>query len=234
MQDSRKFALVTGVGGYLGSSIASQLNNLGYLVVGIDRTDPLEPDSLIEFHKFNLGNASNFGTLDLTDYKFEHVFHAAGGASKAEVEGSAVTPKLADETFRDNFYSALDLLASLKDSFSPGAGLVLVSSINAFGNYGLPVYSSAKAALQGWTLAMASDFERQNLRINCLALGTIDHPGVRKLHKNQPGHFERLATQFPNGSIPTAKQMAQSIIEFELNSTSNGTVRVIAFGQMGI
>ena len=67
---------------------------------------------------------------------------------------------------------------------APGGGLgsiTLVGSINAYGGYGAPGYSAAKAGLSGLVAALATPLGAESIRINCLALGTVDTENLRHL-----------------------------------------------------
>ena len=62
-----------------------------------------------------------------------------------------------------------------------GSGsIVNISSVNAVrGNAGVAVYSATKAALDGFTRALARELGPRNIRVNSLAPGYFDSDGWR-------------------------------------------------------
>ena len=70
---------------------------------------------------------------------------------------------------------------------SPDACIVNMSSIVAIA--GLPdraAYSATKGAVQALTMAMAMDYAREGIRVNCVNPSTVDTPWVRRLIENAP------------------------------------------------
>lgn len=63
--------------------------------------------------------------------------------------------------------------------------IVNVSSTAAYGNPGQANYSATKAALQGFTRALAWELGRKNVRANCIAPGFIDTDMMRAVPADQ-------------------------------------------------
>lgn len=229
------WCVVSGTSGYLGAAIAKQMHSRGFRVLGIDRRTPLEPEAIELGIKVDLGRGPTFHQFDEIEGRLLHIIHAAGGALRWEVEGEKPTWQTVTATIQDNLVSALELIEGYRPYLAPSGRATLISSINSLGGYGLPVYSAAKAALHGLTRSLADDFEKMGHEIHCLALGTVDHPGVRALHAEDSNHFERLRAQFPNRQIPNANHMANEIVKFVTEESKvNGKVTVLDFGQSGI
>ena len=55
-----------------------------------------------------------------------------------------------------------------------GGAIVNITSTSMMGNAGQTNYSTSKAAMQGFTRALAKEGARKNVRINCVAPGYID------------------------------------------------------------
>lgn len=53
--------------------------------------------------------------------------------------------------------------------------VIMVSSINAIADYGLPAYSAAKAGIYGFMKSVVNELGRYNVRINTISLGTVPH-----------------------------------------------------------
>jgi 2-keto-3-deoxy-L-fuconate dehydrogenase len=116
---------------------------------------------------------------------------------------------------------------------STKASIVNTSSIAA--TVGLPdraLYSASKGAVSALTLAMAADYLRDGIRVNCVAPGTADTPWVQRLldRADDPG-AERvaLAARQPHGRLVTAQEIAAAIAYLagpDAGSTSGTTLVV--------
>jgi len=63
-----------------------------------------------------------------------------------------------------------------------GGSIIMVSSIagalGLIGSQGAVAYSTAKAGLHGFTLSVAADYVTQNIRANCIVVGSVATPMV--------------------------------------------------------
>jgi NAD(P)-dependent dehydrogenase (short-subunit alcohol dehydrogenase family) len=68
---------------------------------------------------------------------------------------------------------------------SGGGSVIMVSSIagalGLMGSTGAVAYSTAKAGLHGFTLSVAADYVTQNIRANCIVVGSVQTPMVAHL-----------------------------------------------------
>lgn len=68
---------------------------------------------------------------------------------------------------------------------SGGGSIIMVSSIagalGLMGSAGAVAYSTAKAGLHGFTMSVAADYATQNIRANCIIVGSVDTPMVGHL-----------------------------------------------------
>ena len=227
-------ALVTGVGGYIGSEVAAALRKRGFDVWGIDRTQPAGAVWRGRFIEANLGHGDSIPSFEVPVAALDCVIHVAGGALAREVlqEHFRSELDLIDETFRDNFLSAVDVIEATRGALRQGGSILLTSSINALGSYGLPIYSASKAALHGFTKGLAPELAAAGIRLNVAVLGTVDHPGVRKLHEADPGHFERLQRSIPGGRLLNAPEVAEQLVRMSSNEDLRGEIIVIDNGQL--
>lgn len=66
-----------------------------------------------------------------------------------------------------------------------GGSVIMVSSIagalGLMGSSGAVAYSTAKAGLHGFTLSVAADYATQNIRANCIVVGSVHTPMVAHL-----------------------------------------------------
>lgn len=229
-----EWCLVTGTSGYLGNAVALELSTAGLRVVGLDRTPPNDSPFLESFEVVELGRGPEFHGLRDRAGPLRHVVHVAGGALEEEVSGHRNTWINVMRTVQDNLISAFEIVDCTRNLIMPGGSITLISSINAFGGYGLPAYSASKAGLHGMTKALAPQLKEEGVDLRCLVLGTVDHPGVRALHSADSQHFQRIARQFPGGEIPTAQEMAMEIVNCVTKpSGQTGEVKILDFGQTG-
>ncbi|HDZ41931.1 MAG TPA: SDR family oxidoreductase [Bacteroidetes bacterium] len=116
-----------------------------------------------------------------------------------------------------NFMSPMLLIKALFSSFHRGSHIVNISSMGGFqgsSRYpGMSVYSAGKAALANLTESLASEYEKEGIFFNCLALGAVQ--------------TEMLKEAFPGYRAPLkAGEMAGFISWFALegNKLFNGKV----------
>ena len=170
-------ALVSGVSGAIGEAVTGLLKTRGARVIGFDRLEPQAGLYLDEFVEVELGCAGSFPSIQCPAKTLDYVIHLAGGALREEVEGQGLVcdRSVIDRTLNDNFNSLIDLLAITQGSMAMGSSITAVSSINALRPFGLPLYSAAKGAVNSYVTAIAPDLARQGVKINAIALGTVEH-----------------------------------------------------------
>ncbi len=91
------------------------------------------------------------------------------------------------------------------------AGCILnISSVNALrGNAGVAVYSATKAALDGFTRALARELGPKNIRVNSLAPGYFDSEMVSSLTERQ---IHKLVRSTPLGRLGTVEEIATAAL----------------------
>jgi NAD(P)-dependent dehydrogenase (short-subunit alcohol dehydrogenase family) len=108
------------------------------------------------------------------------------------IGGRLSTPETIDlaewsRVFETNLTSALLCCRSCIPRMRAGGGgaIINVSSlagvIGLSGSPGAVAYATTKAGLQGFTLSIAADYAAENIRANCLLVGTVNTPMVSKL-----------------------------------------------------
>src|SRR5215469_16252529 len=92
---------------------------------------------------------------------------------------------------------------------SRGAGCILnISSVNAVrGNAGVAAYSATKAALDGFTRALARELGPRNIRVNSLAPGYFDSDMVSGLDERQ---MQKLVRTTPLRRLGTVGEIADA------------------------
>jgi 3-oxoacyl-[acyl-carrier protein] reductase len=95
----------------------------------------------------------------------------------------------------------------------------LVGSINAFGGYGAPGYSAAKAGLIGLAKALAAPLGADGIRINCVALGTVDTANLHRLaaERAQELDLTAVAARTPLRRVLTPQEVASALVSVALD-----------------
>ena len=99
--------------------------------------------------------------------------------------------------------------------------VILISSINAYGGFGLPVYSAAKAGLIGFCRSVHPQLKEKGIRINTVCPGTI----VTDATLTEPKDFDALLKTTKLGRFMTKEEVAD--LTFELCERSDKTGQVI-------
>jgi 3-oxoacyl-[acyl-carrier protein] reductase len=91
-----------------------------------------------------------------------------------------------------------------------GGTILNISSVNAVrGNAGVAVYSATKAALDGFTRALARELGPRNIRVNSLAPGYFDSEMVESLTERQ---LQKLVRSTPLGRLGTMEEIVQAAL----------------------
>ncbi|MCL7715417.1 SDR family NAD(P)-dependent oxidoreductase [Stenotrophomonas mori] len=104
-------------------------------------------------------------------------------------------------------------LPHLRRSTAPA--ILNISSIN--GRVPTPravAYSTAKAALDYYTVTLATELARERIRVNALAPGSIEFPGglwERRRHED-PGLYARIRDRIPFGGFGTVEDAAAAAL----------------------
>ena len=101
---------------------------------------------------------------------------------------------------------------------SGGGAIVNVSSVQAFATQpSVAAYSASKAALVGFTRALAVDHARDNIRANVVCPGSVDTPMLRSSARlfSEPGRDEELLVKWglthPLGRVARAGEVAEAV-----------------------
>ncbi|HEX7494842.1 MAG TPA: SDR family oxidoreductase [Bacteroidales bacterium] len=122
-----------------------------------------------------------------------------------------------------NFFGPASLIRVIKPLMPSGSHIVNISSMGGFQGSikyrGLSYYSASKSALACLTECLANEFSEYGIRVNCLALGSVQ--------------TNMLEEAFPDYKAPVnAKEMAEFISNFALTGHKffNGKILPVAVG----
>jgi NAD(P)-dependent dehydrogenase (short-subunit alcohol dehydrogenase family) len=231
-----KRALVTAAGAGMGRAAVLAFAREGAQVVATDvKAEALE----------GLAKPPGIRTarLDVTDVKAVEDFVAATGPVDILFncagwvhQGSILECSLADwdRSFALNVRSMFVMVkAMLPRMIEAGGGVILNMSSVLGANKAAPnrlAYASSKAAVQGFTRALAIDHVKQNIRANCVCPGTVDTPslGDRIQAFADPAQARKdfIARQ-PMGRLAKAEEIAETFVYLVSDESSFMTGQAI-------
>ena len=144
----------------------------------------------------------------------KHVDRVDGLVNNAGLLINKPFSELTDDDFRSvyevNVFAPARLIRLLKPMMGEEktSHIVNIGSMGGFQGAskfaGLSAYSSSKSAIAGLSECLAEEFKDDNIKVNCLAFGSVQ--------------TEMLEKAFPGFRAPlTASQMADFVLDFTLN-----------------
>ncbi|MCX8072359.1 MAG: SDR family oxidoreductase [Candidatus Binatia bacterium] len=218
-------ALVTGVASGIGRAVAIRLLHLGWKVAGIDIDD--RGTSWAEGEGFARDRWA-FAQADVADPRavdqaaaavrqqvgrFAGLVHAAGVCTFRPLD--LLDPELFDRTMAVHARGAfLCARAVIPDMRALGWGRIVniasVAGLNG-GGRGIAHYAAAKAAIVGFTKALALELGGDGITANVVAPGLIDTPLVRGAGMPQEAILE-YARRAPVGRVGQPADVAAAVV----------------------
>lgn len=229
-----RVALVSGSGRGIGRSIALKLASEGASVV-VNDLDAQSADSVVQEIARSGGRASScVGSIKDPDFPDRYVAAAVEGfggldiiVNNAGYTWDSVIQKMSDEQWHDiidlHVTGPFRLLRAAsgfireasKAEASEGREvfrkIVNVSSLSGlYGNAGQVNYSAAKAAVVGMTRALAKEWGRYKVNVNCVAFGLV-HTRLTQVLDGEDASIEvegrKLRVGMQSGSLQSFEQM---------------------------
>ena len=216
-----KRALITAAGAGMGRAAALAFAREGATVVATD----IDSDSLASLARTASIEASQ---LDVTDEhevgKFvektgavDILFNCAGWVH----QGSLLDCRIEDwdKSFAVNVRSMfLVTKAMLPRMIARGGGVILNMASVLGAEKAAPnrlAYAASKAAVAGFTRALAIDHVKQGIRVNCVCPGTVDTPSlgerIKAFADPVQARKDFIARQ-PMGRLATAEEIAETFV----------------------
>ena len=215
-----KRALVTAAGAGMGRAGALAFAREGAKVVATD----INADSLqslaaagIETHLLDVTNeiavnkfVESVGAVDI-------LFNCAGWVH----QGSLAECTLADwdKSFNVNVRSMFMITKAMLPKMAARGGGVILNMASVLGAAKAApnrlAYAASKAAVAGFTRALAIDHVKQNIRVNCVCPGTVDTPslGERINAFADPVQARKdFVARQPMGRLATAEEIAETFV----------------------
>ena len=176
--------------------------------------------------------ASAFSELTSSDTNIDILVNNAGIGATGTVETS--TTDEWNKVLNINVIGTSRVSAAALPFLRRSSHAAIVNTCSVVANFGFPkrsIYSASKGAILALTLSMASDFLKENIRVNCVNPGTTDTPWIGRLlsQAENPEH-ERAALEArqPIGRLVTPEEVANAIIYLAHPQQKSTTGTVIA------
>lgn len=223
-QLQNKTALVTGGTTGIGLATARRFAAEGAHVFVTGRRQAELDAAVTELGENATGIRGDVADLDDLDRVFAAVaergrgldvlFVNAGGGRFATLE--ELTPAGFDETFGVNVRGTVFTVQKALPLLNDGASVVITGSTAA--SKGAPsfgVYSATKAALRSFTRTWAGELADRNIRVNAIAPGPTETPGLSGLApepSQAPGLLTALAGNVPLGRLGRPEEIANAVL----------------------
>ncbi len=228
----RKCALITGASGGIGSEIAVRLANDGFDIAACYYSDEkgireLEKKLALTDAKYRTYQAdvSDMALIknifaDATDF-FGGISVLVNNAGMAQQKlFTDITEQEFDRITAVNFKSVFNCCqCAVPYMVNQKSGKIInISSMwGVFGASCETVYSATKAAVIGFTKALARELAPSNIQVNCVAPGAID----TKMNFNlSPEDKKAFAEEIPMGRFGTPEEIA-GVVSFLASEASN-------------
>jgi NAD(P)-dependent dehydrogenase (short-subunit alcohol dehydrogenase family) len=154
--------------------------------------------------------ASKVGAVDI-------LFNCAGWVHQGTI--LECRPEDWDRSFQLNVRSMFTMSKAMIPKMAAAGGGVILNMASVLGaRKAAPnrlAYAASKAAVEGFTRALAIDHVKQNIRVNCVCPGTVDTPslGDRINAFADPAQARKdfIARQ-PMGRLATAEEIAETFV----------------------
>jgi meso-butanediol dehydrogenase / (S,S)-butanediol dehydrogenase / diacetyl reductase len=229
MKLSGKVAIVTGAAAGIGAASAELFAQEGAAVVvtDIDAAGAERSASTIQRQGGKAvalaGDVSRSAdaqrVIDAAIASFGHIdilFNNAGLVPVGRVD--ATTEEQWDTAMAVNVKSIYLFSHAVVPRFQQQGGGVILNTASATALRAVPdraCYTATKAAVVGLTKAMALDYVRENIRVNCLCPGTVDTPSLGKriaAFDDPVAARERFIARQPMGRFGTSEEIAAAAL----------------------
>lgn len=217
-----KIAYVTGGMGGIGTSICEGLADAGFTVVagcGPSRNYQLWLDEQAEKgYKFH-ASVGNVADWDSTVEAFRKVAEEIGPVdvlvNNAGITRDGLFRKMSQEDWRavidTNLNSLFNVTKQVLDGMvERGWGRIInISSVNGQkGQFGQTNYSTAKAGIHGFTMALAQEVAAKGITVNTVSPGYIGTDMVRSI---RPDVLEKIVATIPVKRLGTPEEIASIV-----------------------
>ena len=222
-----KIALVTGSSRGMGKTIALQLAKQGaYIIIHytssktsaeqvLEEIKSLGSDGAIvkaDFSENNVGDLLMAQVKEvLNGRKIDFLINNAGVFEPGYIE--EVTEAQYDKMFNVNVKAVLFTTQKLISYINDGGRIINISSILSKNPFPVAIaYSMSKAAIDNFTIAMASVLGERQITVNAIAPGVTDAGMNTEDFKNNPNAVSDIANNTALNRIGTATDIANAVL----------------------
>lgn len=229
MRFSNKTALVIGGGSGIGqaTALAAAAEGAAVVVADIDATKAQSTAGRI----VQSGGSATPVTADVTQIEdarriirmavstyggIHYLCYSAGLQTYGTVESTdeALWDRTLDVNLKGIYLAAKFAIPEIRRQ--GGGAVVNISSVQGLQcQRNVAAYATSKGGAIALTRAMAMDYARDNIRINCICPGSIDTPLLRYgagQHGEEEQVLQEWGDQHPIGRIGTAEEIAQTVL----------------------
>lgn len=190
--------LISGGAGNIAQAITRKYLDANCKVISIDIkdknvTDEFDNNKDYEYYKIDVTDINQIEDLKnkiASKYgRITHLISAAGVPMKSEHGRITDIPiEDIDKSIKLNLCGHIYLTKTfyelMKLDKSTNKSIVFVSSINAIKNFGIPIYSAAKAGIYGFMYGIVKEFASVGIRVNTISPGSIPTEIDFEIHRD--------------------------------------------------
>ena len=236
-------AIVTGAGSGIGLAVATKLKEYGATVFGFD-IDKGSMDGIATWIECDVGDTLSVGRAVAKVAAEVSVIDILANNAGVGAVGS-VLDATDDEwarLFNINVAGISRVTAAVHSMLQKSNSPAIVNTCSIAATVGLPkraVYSASKGAVMSLTLAMAADFVKEGIRVNCVNPGTADTPWVARLlaaATDPVAERKALEARQTMGRLFSAEEVANAILYLAnpQQKSTTGTVLAVDGGMDGL
>jgi NAD(P)-dependent dehydrogenase (short-subunit alcohol dehydrogenase family) len=228
-------AIVTGAGSGIGLAVATKLKEEGATVFGFDINQG-DMNGIATWVECDVGDTQSVATaVSKVATEVEVIDILANNAGVGAV-GSVLdaTDEEWSRLFNINVAGISRVTAAVYTMLKKSSSPAIVNTCSVAATVGLPkraVYSASKGAVMSLTLAMAADFVKEGIRVNCVNPGTADTPWVGRLlaaAADPVAERKALEARQPMGRLVSAAEVANAILYLASPQQRSTTGTVLA------
>ncbi len=207
---------MTGASGVIGGAIAEKLANDGYIVYAQYNNNPISSQIVSKYNgqiipvKFDIKSAEQIKSAVYGIKRGISVLVNCAGVGLYKLANQTSEKEWSD-LFSVNVTGAHILTSLILDGMIEKKVGKIINVSSIWGNVGASMevaYSASKAALIGYTKALAKEVGYSGINVNCVCPGVIDTPMNARFSKEE---MCELIEQTPMGRVGTGKDVAELV-----------------------